>query len=96
MKSVIKKISLNKGIEEDELEALITDFFKQLRGEMAVGNPKIMIHNFASFVLDKKKMKHALRICNYMQENGRNSPRIEEIKEFVENNIDKITKQTRC
>jgi len=31
-----------------------------------------------------------------MQEHDRNTPRIEEIKEFVENNIDKITKQTRC
>lgn len=99
IEQLVKKISLNKCVVEEDVWGMINDFWKQAKAEMA--NPdlnKILIHNFASFVPDKKKMKARLMMCNYMLEHfpDKDLTRIKELKETIERNIDKPIKRKRC
>jgi len=99
LNSLIKKISLNKSIEEEDVVGIINDFWKQVKANMGKSDlNKIMIHNFVSFVPDKGKMKYRLQMCDYMMETypDMDLTKIKELKETIEKNIDKPVKHKRC
>lgn len=76
---------------------MYSNLFKQIKDEMGKSElNKIMIHNFLTFIPDRKKMLRKKKMCEYMINNGKGSERILELKDTIEKNINKQFKSKRC
>lgn len=94
---IVKKISLSKGVEEEDIYEMIKEFFKLLKQEMAKPElNRMMIHNFISFVPDKGKLIKYKKMIEYMKAKGELPEKIKVLEEIVNNNIDKPLKRKRC
>lgn len=97
IEKIIKKISLSKGVVEEDVEAMLKEFFVLLKEEMARPElNRIMIHNFVSFVPDRGMMLKYKKMIEYMKAKGELPDRIKKLEEIINNNIDKPLKRKRC
>ena len=96
LSNIIKKVSLNKCVEEQELEGMINEFFQLVRNHMGKEDlPKIMINNFGSFVPNPRSIKYRLTMLNKAIDKGVTSGTLLKRKEVLEKNINKQFKHKR-
>ena len=100
LSDIYKKISLNKCIEQDELEDMISEFFKNCKEHMKNEDfQKIRISNFGSFVPSNGIIKNKIRKYEkYISSGIHNKDTIENmtrVKELLEKNLNKQFKHKR-
>lgn len=89
LSKIVKKISLNKCIEEEDIETIVKEFWKQVGREMSSEKfNKILIHNFGTFVPNPAVM-------NKMMQSYEKSGKDGYYKEVITKNINKQFKSKR-
>lgn len=95
--AIIKKVSLAKGVVKEDVESMFFDLFKQVKEVMGRKDLEVIkIKNLLSFIPDDRKMRQKRKMCDVMIEKGISTERVLELKEIIDNNINKQFKQKRC